>query len=232
MIDPIRHIDVFSPASFGDKRIDVIGAGATGSRMALGLAKLGVTNIHVWDDDVVESHNVSNQAFGNNHIGSLKVKASEALIQEQTGTVISAHVGRVDGTEPLGPVVFLLVDDMDTRLAIWKAGLRYKRGVELVIETRVGKNSGRVYTVNPSIPRHVKGWEAAWYPNSKAELSSCGTTISVGPTAEIVSGLAEWQFVRWHNIQEQLRLGKVPEDEAENELIFSTQPMMLIASMF
>ena len=72
-IDTRRHIDVFSPDLFGKRRIDVIGAGATGSRVVLALAKLGLDNIHVWDFDHVEAHNIANQVFGLADIGKLKI---------------------------------------------------------------------------------------------------------------------------------------------------------------
>ncbi|HEU5114210.1 MAG TPA: ThiF family adenylyltransferase [Candidatus Paceibacterota bacterium] len=232
MIDAIRHIEVFSPETFGGHQVDIVGVGATGSRIALSLAKLGLSNIHVWDFDHVEPHNVANQAFGNHQVGKLKVEALQELVKEQTGTEIAVHAERVNGTQRLGSVVFLLTDTMASRQEIWKAGIRYKPHVKLLIETRMGKNSGRIYAVNPSSPAHVKGWEATLYSDDVAEKSACGTSISVGPTAEVVSGLAVWQLIRWHQAQLQLKEGKKPADEMENELVFSLQPMMVFGASF
>jgi len=48
---------------FNQKRVDIIGAGATGSHVVMLLAILGFTNIHVWDFDRVEAHNLANQSF-------------------------------------------------------------------------------------------------------------------------------------------------------------------------
>ena len=232
MLDTIRHLEVFSPDTFGDQHVDVIGVGATGSRIALGLAKLGISQIHVWDYDRVEAHNVPNQVFGNNDIGLLKVEALQRVVMEQTGTMVTIHPERVDGTQRLGNIVFLLTDTMASRQEIWKAGLRYKPHVKFVIETRMGKNSGRLYAFNPSSPSHVRGWEETLYSDDVAEVSVCGTSITVGSTAEVVSGLAVWQLIRWHQGQEELRQGKVLTDEVEHELIFSLQPMMINASNF
>lgn len=232
MLDTIRHIEVFSPDSFGDTQVNFVGVGATGSRMALGAAKLGIRNIHVYDFDKVEPHNVPNQIFGNNHVGMLKVEALKDIIHEQTGTTITIHPERVDGSQRLGDVVFLLTDTMASRQEIWKAGLRYKPHVKFMVETRMGKNSGRVYALNPSKPLHVKGWEETLYSDDVAEVSACGTSITVGSTAEVVSGFAVWQLIRWHQIQEELKQGKVPTDEVENELVFSLQPMMFNLSNF
>ncbi|MFA7193479.1 MAG: ThiF family adenylyltransferase [Candidatus Paceibacterota bacterium] len=231
-LDVIRHLDVFSPQEFGDRRIDIIGVGATGSRIALSLAKLGIRNIHIWDPDVVEPHNVPNQIFGNNHNGQLKVEALKDIILVQTGTEVSVHNERVDGTQRLGQIVFLLTDTMSSRQEIWKGSLRYRPHVEVIIETRMGSNSGRIYTVNPSSPVEVSGWEKTLYGDDVAEVSACGATITVGPTAEMVSGFAVWQFIRWYQKMQKLKEGKEPTDEFEHELIFSLQPMMIVGSSF
>jgi molybdopterin/thiamine biosynthesis adenylyltransferase len=232
MLDTIRHMEVFSPETFGEMQVDFVGVGATGSRIALGAAKLGIRNIHVYDFDKVEPHNIPNQIFGNNHVDMLKVEALREIVREQTGTEITIHPVRVDGSERLGDVVFLLTDTMASRQEIWKAGLRYKPHVKFMVETRMGKNSGRVYALNPANPTHVRGWEATLYSDNVAEVSACGTSITVGSTAEVVSGLSIWQLIRWHQIQEELKQGKSPMDEVENEIVFSLQPMMISASNF
>src|SRR5215813_5940026 len=90
-VDITRHVEVFSRDAFGNKRIDVIGAGATGSRIVLSLAKLGLENIHVWDFDTVEGHNIANQAYGMGDIGKLKVDALHDLVKAQTGLSIHKH---------------------------------------------------------------------------------------------------------------------------------------------
>lgn len=232
MLDVSKHIEVFSPARFGSLQVDIIGAGATGSPVAIEAAKLGIANIHVRDFDVIEGHNIANQAYGQGHVGQLKVAALRQIIKEQTGTDVTAHPERVDGTQKLGDVVFLLTDTMSSRGEIFKAGLRYKRHVKLVIETRVGKNSGRIYAFNPNVPAQVRGWEATLYGDDIAETSACGTTITVGSTAKVIAGLAVWQMIRWHQGQLELEQGKAISDPIENELIISLQPMMMIGSSF
>jgi molybdopterin/thiamine biosynthesis adenylyltransferase len=217
---------VFSPHAFGARRVDVIGAGATGSRIALSLAKLGVENIHVWDDDKVEEHNVPNQAFGLEHIGSSKVDALVAIIKAATGTEIHTHNERVDGKQTLGEVVFLVTDTMSSRKEIWEKGLRFKLKTQILVETRMGADNGRVYTVNPNKPGHIKAWEATLYDDAEAEVSACGASVSVGPTAETIAGLAVWQLIRWFSIEQG------SEDVLDNELIFSLRPMVTISRQF
>lgn len=226
MIDPIRHIDVFSPDAFGKRRVDVIGAGATGSRVALSLAKLGLENIHVWDFDKIEVHNVANQVYGNDDLGKLKVEALRDLIKRQTGTEIQIHAERVDGSQELGAVVFLLTDTMASRKEIFSRALKFKLRTKLVIETRMGADQGRVYAFNPCKRPEVQGWEETLYDDSVAEVSACGTSVSVGPTADFLAGLAVWQLIRWFAVEQ----GR--EDELDHELIFTLRPMLIMPRRF
>jgi molybdopterin/thiamine biosynthesis adenylyltransferase len=227
VIDPLRHLSVFSPHAFGATRIDVIGAGATGSKVVLELAKLGVENIHVWDFDTVEEHNVANQAFGNGHIGLLKVEALAAMVKELTGTVITVHAERVDGTQELGEVVFLLTDTMSSRKEIFENGIKLKLRTKLLVETRMGSDSGRVYAFNPNRPGEIRAWEKTLCGDEEAEVSACGASVSVGPTASIVAGLAAWQMVRWFAIES----GK-SDDALDNEIVLGLRSMFTMARKF
>lgn len=226
--DPLRHLSVFTPHAFGNRRIDVIGAGATGSRVVLELSKLGVENLHVWDFDTVEEHNIANQVFGNQHIGQFKVDALAEIVKRDTGNVIHVHNEKHTGdrTQPLGDVVFLLTDTMESRKQIWDGALKFRPHTSLVIETRMGADDGRIYTINPSKPNHIKEWEATLYDDDEAEVSACGGSVSVGPTAEILAGIAKWQLIRWFAIEQG------HEDELEHEIIFSLRPMVTLTRRF
>ncbi|HEY9775971.1 MAG TPA: ThiF family adenylyltransferase [Planktothrix sp.] len=218
-IDTTRHASVFSAQLFGNRRVDVIGAGATGSRIVLALAKLGIENIHVWDFDTVEEHNIANQAYTLSDIGRAKVDALKDLVKRSTGLDITTHSEKVDGTQELGEVVFLLTDTMASRKEIWQKGLRYKSRTKLMIETRMGVDEGRVYSINPIKPAQVTGWESTLYDDAASESSACGARISVGPTAEIVSGTAVWQLMRWFGLQNGKTTGSLA-----HEVIFLLNP--------
>jgi sulfur carrier protein ThiS adenylyltransferase len=226
MIDPLRHLSVFSPHAFGSRRVDVIGCGATGSRVVLSLAKLGVENIHAWDFDKVEEHNVPNQAFGLQHVGLLKVDALAQLVRAATGAEITIHPEKVDGTQQLSEVVFLLTDTMSSRKEIWNRALKFKLRTNLIVETRMGADSGRVYALNPNRPGQIKAYEETLYADEEAEASACGASVSVGPTAEVIAGLAVWQMIRWFSVEQG------GDDELENEIIFSLRPMLTISRKF
>ncbi len=202
MIDATRHRPVFSPEAFGDRAVHVIGCGATGSRIAMGLAKLGIQNLILHDFDVVEGHNLANQLFGLADVGKPKVAALADIIARDTGTVVSYHADAVTGDETLGSIVFLLTDTMSSRKAIWDGCLKYKPYTDLMIETRMGVDSGRIYAVNPCDAGQIAKWEATLCGDDVAEVSACGTSITIGATADVVAGLAIWRllsFFQYHN---------------------------------
>lgn len=217
MIETLRHMNVFSAADFGRRRVDVIGCGATGSKIAMQLAKLGVENLHIWDFDRIESHNVANQIFGNHQIGMQKVEALATMIKEHTDLDVVAHDERVTGEHTLGNVVFLLTDTMASRKEIWEGAIRNKPSIDRMIETRMGSSEGRIYSVTPYDPVDVSYWESTLCDDEEASDSLCGSRVSVGSTAELVSGYAVWAFMRWFRWAT-----KPPEgmEQPESELLF------------
>jgi molybdopterin/thiamine biosynthesis adenylyltransferase len=193
-------MELFNPNTFNEP-VHLVGVGATGSWVALSLAKLGVTDITVWDFDVVEEHNVPNQAFGIMDIGSYKVAALEKMILDLTGTKIKTQ-GVAVTKQPLAGIVFLMVDSMKARKEIWENCLRYKPLVKHVIEPRMGLHVGRVYNVNPLSPTQVKAYEGTYYTDEEAdtsELSACGNSMTVISSAMHVASVCVRQFVNFNN---------------------------------
>jgi len=225
MIDPLRHLAIFDPDAFGPRRVDVIGVGATGSKVVLELAKLGIVNIHVWDYDKVEEHNVPNQVFGNDHVGMFKVDAISKIVKAQTGIDLVTHNEEVDGTQTFGDIVFLLTDTMKSRKSIFERGIKYKFNVKLMIETRMGKDSGQIYSIIPTKPDHIKNWENSLFSDDDkdTEVSLCGSTITVGSTAGIISGLAVWKVIEWL----QHETGKL-ENGIANETMIDISPKLAV----
>ena len=56
-LDFSHQTDIFDPNEFGWP-VHLIGAGGIGSALALPVMKIGVREIHLWDTDDVEPHNV------------------------------------------------------------------------------------------------------------------------------------------------------------------------------
>lgn len=231
-MDLSRQMSVFAAEKFKDKRIDVIGGGAVGSHIVVGLAKIGLTNIHVWDYDVVKPHNLPNQAFFMSHVDAKevheekmvrKVDALAEVVKAMTGVEITVHPEKYQGQEKLGPIVFLLVDKMDERKIIWETSLKLKLNVECLIETRMGARAGRVYTLYPCQRAHYTEWEKTLCKDEDVERSACGTIPSIQPTASLVASTAVWQLIHY--------LNKGWAD-ISNEIIFMVDPWFLAERKF
>jgi len=86
----------------------IIGCGGVGSWVAIDLAMVGVKELHLFDDDVIEVHNLNRLPFGENSIGKPKTETLKKFIKKmRPRTKIMMH-GRFSSiTQYLltGPVV-------------------------------------------------------------------------------------------------------------------------------
>ena len=130
-LDLTRHLELIDPHYF-EEPITILGAGATGSWLALSLAKLGLTNITVYDFDVVESHNIPNQVYSISQIGQPKVNALYDIIYNTTGTKINVKNEKYTNQRLTG-IVFLMVDSMAERKRIWETSIQLKSKIKLMI---------------------------------------------------------------------------------------------------
>ena len=214
-----RQSEVFKQASF-KKSIDIIGVGATGSHVAYTLGKMGIKSMRVFDFDTVMTHNIPNQLFRLQDVGKPKVVALKDCIKDLCDIDIDVNDMKIDEKSDYTPgnIVFLLTDSMASRREIFDNFLK-NRPLDMVIETRMGIDSGRVYTFKPFKPSHIAAWDATLCDDKDAEVSACGTSISIACTAINIASLAVWQMLRAFN-----------GEEVENEIIYSFKPFSVISN--
>lgn len=197
MLNPVRHKAVFDPDAFNKRyAVDLIGCGVSGTRIGVDLAKLGVP-VRVWDDDIVSEVNLANQLYGPDDVGRLKTDAFAHLVDQQAGVTVDAQASRIAAGDHLRPVVFMAVDTMAARKEVWEECVCMNPHIDLLIDTRLGKDYGRTLCLRPRDPDHVERWEEEWYADEEADEQVCGEKITVGPTASILSGYALWMFIKW-----------------------------------
>ncbi|MDO8669365.1 MAG: ThiF family adenylyltransferase [Candidatus Buchananbacteria bacterium] len=214
-VDYWRQLDLFDPGKFQDE-VHVIGVGATGSYVAYLLAKMGVQDIHVYDFDEVEDHNLPNQVYRLKDVGRPKVEALQEIILEATGIGITAHNEAVTANSKLKGVIFLMVDSMDIRRDIWDGALKFKLPVKFMVETRMAIDNGRVYAILPSNLSDIRMWESTLYSDEEAEESPC-TNRSISPTVSYIASVAVWKLIKWFN-----------GEDYQKELIVCARPMVII----
>jgi molybdopterin/thiamine biosynthesis adenylyltransferase len=220
-INIMRHESVFNPAEY-PYPFHIIGAGATGSRVFAALVELGISNISVYDDDVIEDHNLANQIYMAGDINLPKVEGCKNFVRNKLGLVPDkmafrnnkVTIDRIYQGEVSGGVVFILTDTMDSRRKIFDAlvarvapvgaaqlgSTTLTHSPMLIIETRMASTHGSVFTVNPFDKTACDAWRSTLVDDTiedTTELSPCGTALSVGTTASLIANYAVWQMMQF-----------------------------------
>jgi hypothetical protein len=181
----LRQLDILPPEKLAFPLV-VIGAGAIGSAAVVTLAKMGCSDVTVWDDDLLEEVNVPNQLCKASAVGSPKVEALKELVEELTGTTIRAEHREYQGQRLQG-VVIAAVDSMGVRKAIWKR-VRLNFQVPLFLDARMGAEFARLYALRPTDLDAVGFYETNLYSSEEAEPLPCsGRSIAYCPT--VVGGM-------------------------------------------
>lgn len=196
--DYSRQVNVLNPEEFNTK-INIIGAGATGSWVAFSLAKMGLSNLHIYDFDEVGMHNLPNQMFGVRDIDRNKALSIRNIIKLFTGFTVNARNEKVDGSVPLQGIVFMLTDTMKSRKDIYNRAIKNNPSIDLLIETRMDLRGGRIYVVDPKNREQTKMYEQTFYSDDEAEVSACGVSQTVLPSALAITSHAIWKLLNYIN---------------------------------
>ena len=116
------------------------------------MSKMGCSNVTVWDDDILNEHNIPNQMCRPDMIGRPKVDALAQLVYELTQTEIKTDSRRYMG-QNLEGVVIVTADNMTARQSVWKR-VKMNAKVPLLIDARMGAEFARIYTISPTNPDH------------------------------------------------------------------------------
>jgi hypothetical protein len=90
---------------------------------------------------------------------------------------------------PLRGIVFVLVESMDTRRAIWERAVRGRRAIQLLVEARLGHQGGRILVVRPSDPKAVRAYERTLYTDAEADPENPCVERRVASTAAALAGI-------------------------------------------
>ena len=150
----IRQQDAVDMQKLSNLKVTLIGAGSIGSTTAVWLAKMGITNLTIYDDDLVEEHNWSNQLYSEADIGRPKVEALWDVMEQFCNFTPRAVAHRYTD-EPLTEVVISAVDSMASRKAIWQS-VKKQPQVQLYVDARMGLETLIVHSVRRSSREYAK----------------------------------------------------------------------------
>ncbi len=189
-LDYTRQQGIVDPKLLADRRITLIGAGAIGSFSALTLAKMGIREIRVFDDDGVSGHNLPNQFYRKQDVGQYKTEALKEIIGEFSDAAVGFYLEKYKNAV-LCETVIVATDSMASRRLVWEQ-FKKQRSCVNYIEARMGAEVGMVYTITKKLgalsPKDIKFYEARLYSDEKAEELPC-TARSIIYNVLMVSSL-------------------------------------------
>jgi len=160
--------------------VTVIGAGGIGSSVILGIAKLGIPELYVWDHDTLEEHNESSQMLpvrelnGMMNYNKAKVTLAAQLVYQMVSDV-NVYTYAASWTKELAfisPIVVMAVDSMEVRKEIMDAAVN-DLDVKYVIDGRMGAEAGRIYTIDLADDKAIEYWYASWQSDDSLPDAPC-----------------------------------------------------------
>ena len=183
--------------------VHLIGCGAIGSQVGEALSKMGVTNIHLYDFDVVEAKNVTNQNFNSEDIGKPKIDVLARKMQANNPDIkITYHP---EGIQPPYRIsegyVFLMVDNIDLRRAIVEAN-RFNPNILSWCDFRMRLTDAQYYFADAKRPDQVTNLLGSMnFSHEEAKeatpASACGVELSVIYTVQNIVSWGICNFVRF-----------------------------------
>lgn len=197
-MDLSKSLEFFDPLNQIKAPIHIIGVGAMGSRVAELLVRLGVTKLHIWDMDKVESKNIANQVYLNHHIGMQKVDALEEYLKDINPQIKIIKHGEFKD-DAIAGYIFLCVDSIELRYHIATTN-KDNAMIKAMFDTRMRLEDAQSYAAK---------WEDAsqkeMFINSMnftdeeakdaTPVSACGTSLSVASTVVSTAAFTVSNFI-------------------------------------
>ncbi len=188
----IRQSELVPAEKLKSLTVTVIGVGAIGRQVAMQLAALGVRQLQLIDFDRVEPTNITTQGYLQSDLGELKVDVTSRALQAiDAGLETERIVDRFRPGLVTGDVVFVCVDSISSRAAIWRS-LRHQ--CRFWCDGRMRGEVLRILTATDLESREHYG--TSLFAQAEAQTGAC-TSRSTIYTASIAAGLMLHQFTRW-----------------------------------
>lgn len=177
----------------GDKlsktRFVIVGAGAIGSAVCLGLSKMGMRLATVYDYDILENHNFANQLHPISQLGKSKVDSIVAVAKDYGDcTITPINSPWTTGNAVDGDVIISCVDNMDVRAALWDY---YKTRNVFFIDGRMSAFVFKVFGIRcqgVGTERQQSHYQSTLHSQASASPEPCGEK-SIIYTVYLVAGM-------------------------------------------
>ena len=199
-MDLSKHISLFDPNKLTGS-VGIIGAGATGSILATLITKLGVNRLNIYDDDIIELHNISNQTpYCEKHIGQGKAVTIANICKDYSDGDIQAFPHKITGKNKIfDKTVFMCTDSMSSRIEIFRKCLYLRGTTDTLIDMRINAFAIEVYIIDLYNLDHCAYYEQFLYSDEDIAqvYGNCGLVMSIGATAGLAACIATELFIYW-----------------------------------
>lgn len=199
----VKSEEYLNPLNVGG-RCHIIGCGSVGSAVAELLARLGITQISLYDFDVVSSHNLANQLFYNKDIKRNKIDVVKEMIcainPEAEEDIELFPAGYVDKTKLYG-FVFLCVDNIDLRREICEKN-KFNKSIKAIFDFRTGLEIAQHFAADWSNNDHISYLLSTMeFTHEEAKeitpVTACNVEMGVAPTVRIISSYGVSNFMNY-----------------------------------
>jgi molybdopterin/thiamine biosynthesis adenylyltransferase len=199
-MDITKHQEFFDPTEV-KAPIHIIGCGAIGSFIAEMLTRLGITNLELYDFDVVEEHNITNQLY---NIKDLYKTKLDALTKHLLDINPAANpVLHDDGWKPgtdLSGYVFLAVDSIVPRQQITEEAIINKK-VLAIFDFRMRLTDAQHYAAINELSELRRLLKTMDFTDEEAKaetpVSACNTALSISPTIRTIVSYGVTNFINY-----------------------------------
>ena len=204
MIDLNKSSEVFDPSKV-TKRVHIIGCGAVGSHVAEIIARLGITKIALYDDDVVATHNIANQNFVFNDIGKPKTEVVKERILAINPECDVTLNGRWVPEGMLSGTAIMCVDSVVPRQQMAEF-MQYNPNL-VVADFRMGLFSGQFYLATSETASYYA--DTLRFTDEEADanvpVSACHYELSVVYSIWSMLGYGFHELVKYWNDSENYK---------------------------
>lgn len=180
----------------------IIGCGAIGSHVCEELARIGVPEVHIYDFDTVDSHNITNQMFKMEDIGQYKVAAcAEAMHAINPEMKIHCHPNGLLPPYVVNGICIMCVDNIDVRRDIVLAN-RTNPFCKVILDFRMRLTDAQHYLADCSSDFEVETLlNTMNFTHEEAHeatpMSACGVELSVVYTVKAITAFGVANLVKW-----------------------------------
>lgn len=200
-MDLVKSQDFFNPLEVTE-RVHIIGCGSVGSTIAELLARLGITNISLYDFDTVSAHNIANQMFFNEDIKRPKVEAVKDLIckiNPDAEKNIKLYPKGYTSETRLSGYVFLCIDNIDLRREIATKN-KINQSIRAMFDFRTRLVDAQHYAADWSDPKEIQNFiNTMDFSHEEAHeatpVTACNVEMGVAPTVRIICSYGVSNFM-------------------------------------